>query len=116
MDEIEIYSELNELEAKMLEKGLKKPEATARFRSNEGYYVTIRWDDGSSFGKSKIFNYRETNPICESFDLAFEYIEKLPTVDEIRRREFIQAVAHAAELGKEANVDINNSRLKLEAL
>lgn len=103
MNEVEIQKILNSMANRLMDMGLSRPDATLMMCSNASFHIGVKWDDGSTYGKYNSFN---GSNLTEAFDKAHAYIDGLPSVEEIRKQEFLEAVARAVEAGKAANIDL----------
>ena len=100
----EIQTALAELVAAMVEKGVLKPNASARIQAHSKHSIHLQCDyERKAFeGKDYFFLYGETP--AEAIDAARAYIAALPSPEEAVTREYLTRVASAIDYATEHSI------------
>ena len=101
----EIQTALAELVAAMVEKGIVKPNASARIMTGSRHSIHLQCShERKAFdGKDYFFLYGETLPQC--LDDASAYIAALPSPEEAVTHEYLGKVADAIDFGTKHSID-----------
>ena len=103
MDQATIQSRLDALAAAMIAKALVAPDPCLFFTANSTPKVHIAWG-----------RYRDNTNKCEvfvaetlegAFDKADAFIAKLPSPEEAKLKQYLDAVASAVEIGKANEIE-----------
>jgi hypothetical protein len=109
MEHTEIQRRVNDLSQAMQSKGLRQPEATARFESNAQFSIMLRWKDvtkaRASYCDAEYHWIREDEPAV-AFEKAVAFIDQLPSADEARMKQFMGALANVIDLGKDNGIEV----------
>lgn len=100
----EIQTALAELVAAMVEKGIVKPNASARIMTGSRHSIHLQcsYERKAFDGKDYLFLYGETLPQC--LDDASAYIAALPSPEEAVTREYLNRVASAIDYARENSI------------
>lgn len=109
MTEVEINTRLSALVVAMMAKGLREPEAQVWIKANEGVSVYLKWkttvnpDYYSGDSKSEFLRGASA---AEALSEAFDFVSALPSPEQAKFDEFMQAVATAVDLGRKNGIDV----------
>lgn len=105
MDTTEIQKRIDAMPAAMAEKGKRMPDAQFRLRANACSDITLQsakpgavWADD--------WHYIKGNTIEEALDAADLWIATLPTAEEQRMKEFMNALSDVIELGRKSGIEV----------
>jgi hypothetical protein len=114
MDSNEIREAVARIENLMAEKGLKSPRSVVIFESNCIPYIFLMWVDGSAPGALKSF--REGRLLSDRISAAEKFVIDIPSKEEIKKQEFLQAVSNIIALGKKNGIEMECIAPLMEAM
>lgn len=109
MDITEIQSRLDAMPARMLAKGLVMPTASARIEANTELAVYLRWEDMTkpkSAYRTVIEAFRRDD-ISAALDAADAYISGMPSAEETKLRNFMDALGNVIDLGRSQGIEVD---------
>lgn len=101
----EIQTALTEMEAAMVEKGIKTPAAEMQIRANQkcNIHGGCGYSGGAPFDGDNYFIEFGDTP-ADAIAKAFAYIAAMPSPDEAGVQEYMRDVAKAIDTGKRHNI------------
>lgn len=98
----EIQERVDALSAAMLAKALPQPSASFSVDANVQPRLNISWHSKTSYRDYEFFD----GAVDKMFDDAVAYIAALPTPEQARMTAFMASLGETIELGKKADVDV----------
>lgn len=107
MDYTVIQEHLNRLSDLMVAKGLRQPRAQFSVKSHESESLFVAWTPAKKTGLlDEKYQWFRDGTVGERLASAEAFIFSLPTADETKFREFMEALGGVIDLGKENGIEV----------
>jgi primosomal protein N' len=102
----EIKNSLSLLVTKMLAKGVIRPDVALIWNANAEPALMLQEARAGEAYLHDTLHYGEGSTFDAIFSSCFSFIEKLPSPEEKRMKNFMKAVATAIEVGRASDIDV----------
>jgi len=108
MTETEIQALLGKMIKAALNKGLSRPNANATINFEECAHVYFYYTNQAGTLRSEVF-YSEKfadGTIQDAFGKAFSFIDKIPSIEDQKKQEFLEQLAKTLDIGRKHGIDM----------
>lgn len=106
MDHTEIKKRIDAMPARMSAKGIIRPEAIVSFNSNSTAHAYLRWSKSHNSHDTNTHFAKAREDIEAALDELDLFIHELPSIEETKTAQFMQALYETIEIGKANGIDV----------
>lgn len=104
MNIAEVQTQLDPVPARITAKGIRNPRVELHVKANEEMQASVYWYGGAGYADFKSKGFRAETPEAAIAALN-AWVDGLPSIEETKLRDFMEAVAKAIDLGKETGIE-----------